>query len=133
MLTQVRGEAAVVDAGERIAQRHLVELERAGFELPGQLHLFVELAAQTLDEKLLVDGVEVEEQHQRRQAAHGLRDIEIEEGHVLAPHQRQGEEEHSQGQQEHDHAAGDPQAPVAPLQAPQPGLQLVLIGSLGHD
>jgi hypothetical protein len=120
-LQPLLGKAAIVEPGEGIVHCQMMKFLGTHLQPDHRFHAFRELPAQPLDQDLLVDGIQVEQQHQTHQTAHGQVELLLEHT-VFFDQGWIGERDNAGGQQQHHRDGGPPQPPVAPLQPTQLGL-----------
>ena len=99
------GEATIVEAGQRIDHRQRAEDFRVTL-------FFSELAAQTLDEDFLRNGVDIENKDETDQAEDGFGEFDIENGFGALAHGGESEDDDGKGEKKNDENRIAPDAPI---------------------
>ena len=123
--SDLRGEAlnaktAVIEAGQRIDHGHVAK--NVGMTL-----LLGELEAQTFDEDLLVDGIEIEKEDENDEAKDGVLHLEVKKRFCALTRKRESESDDRESQEEHDEDGIAPDPPVALLNLPEFARQIVIL------
>ena len=111
--------AAVVEAGQLIQRRELVDLIGQAFDSGEGLDLIGQLIPHANDHRLLVNHVNAEDEDDSNESSHGLVEIERVRRLLDAKHLGECKRRHGDGQQSEDEYGGGPQPPLAAVERPQ--------------